>query len=167
MTNFLVVTAMGTDRPGIVNQLTKLATDSDCNIVDSRMAVFGNECTFIQLLSGQWNAITRFETDLSARSAQLELITLSKRTSEHKLVRYASHASIQIQGQDAPGCIGQFTKYLAERGVDLASLKTQAKDGQQQISMHIRLPSSIELAQLREDFTQLADSLNLTVDFET
>ena len=63
MTSFLVVTAMGADRPGIVNELTKLATDSHCNIVDSRMAVFGNECTLILLLSGQWNAIARFEAD--------------------------------------------------------------------------------------------------------
>jgi len=164
MTNFLVVTAMGTDRPGIVNELTTLATDSHCSIVDSRMAVFGNECTFILLLSGQWNAITRFEADLSARSAELELITLIKRTSEHKLVNYASNASVQIQGQDAPGCIGKFTEYLAKRQVDLASLRTQAKDGQQQISMQIRLPASVEFTQLSDDFTTLAHSLNLTVN---
>jgi glycine cleavage system transcriptional repressor len=166
MTSFLVVTAIGTDRPGIVNELTQLATDSSCNIVDSRMAVFGNECTLILLLSGQWNAIARFEADLSARSAQLELITLIKRTSEHTLVDYSSRLSIQLQGQDAPGCIGKFTEYLAERAIDLSSLKTQAKDGQQQISMHIRLPNKANLNQLKQDFTTMSHQLNLTVNFE-
>ena len=166
MANFLVVTAIGTDRPGIVNELTQLVMQTNCNIVDSRLAVFGNEFTLILLLSGQWNAITRFENDLSIRSAQLELITLMKRTSEHELVNYTTQMLIKLDGQDAPGCIGQFTQYLAEQGVDLSSFRTKAKSGYQQIQMVINLNDTVDLLDLKQHFTELAGQLNLTIRFE-
>ncbi|SQI37730.1 Gcv operon repressor [Providencia alcalifaciens] len=58
---FLVITALGTDRPGIVNTITRLVSECDCNIEDSRLAMFGEEFTFIMMLSGSWNAITLLE----------------------------------------------------------------------------------------------------------
>ena len=166
MANFLVVTAIGTDRPGIVNELTKIVTQTDCNIVDSRLAVFGNEFTLILLLSGQWNAITRFEADLSERSAQLELVTIMKRTSEHKLASYSGQVSIKLDGQDAPGCIGQFTEYLAERRIDLSSFRTKAKSGYQQIEMLVNLTDNVDYDALKKDFNLLAQQLLLTIRFE-
>jgi glycine cleavage system transcriptional repressor len=166
MTNYLVVTAMGTDRPGIVNELTKLVTQTDCNIVDSRLAVFGNEFTLILLLSGQWNAITRFETDLSIRSAQLELITIMKRTSEHKLINYEGQVSIKLDGKDAQGCIGLFTQYLAEKQVDLCSFRTKVKSGYQRIEMLINLTDNTDYPALQKHFDKLAQELSLTIRYE-
>ncbi|MDP2562422.1 glycine cleavage system protein R [Psychrobium sp. 1_MG-2023] len=166
MANFLVVTAMGTDRPGIVNELTKIVTQTNCNIVDSRLAVFGNEFTLILLLSGEWNAITRFEADLSVRSAQLELVTLMKRTSEHKLINYSGQVSVKLDGEDAPGCIGQFTEYLASRSIDLSSFRTKAKSGYQQIEMLINITDEADYADLQEHFEQLAEQLKLSIRFE-
>jgi len=166
MTNYLVVTAMGTDRPGIVNELTKLVTQTNCNIVDSRLAVFGNEFTLILLLSGPWNAITRFETDLSIRSAQLELITIMKRTSEHKLISYEGQISIKLDGQDAPGCIGQFTEYLADNNIDLCSFRTKAKSGYQRIEMLINITENTDYSALQTYFDELAHNLSLTIRYE-
>lgn len=166
MNNYLVVTAMGTDRPGIVNELTKLVTHTHCNIVDSRLAVFGNEFTLILLLSGEWNAITRFETDLSIRSAQLELITIMKRTSEHQLINYEGQVSIKLDGEDAPGCIGKFTEYLATAGIDLCSFRTKAKSGYQRIEILINLTKNTDYPKLQQHFDALASDLSLTIRYE-
>lgn len=80
MIHHLVVTAIGTDRAGIVNQVVRHVSECGCNIVDSRLAILGNEFTFIMLLSGDWNAITQVENSLPRRSHELELITMMKRT---------------------------------------------------------------------------------------
>ena len=45
MSEYLVLTAMGPDRTGSVSDLTKLASECGCNIIDSRMAIFGLEFT--------------------------------------------------------------------------------------------------------------------------
>lgn len=52
MNNLLVVSALGQDRPGIVNELSLAILNCGCNIEDSRMTVLGGEFTVILLVSG-------------------------------------------------------------------------------------------------------------------
>ncbi len=63
--HYLVITALGADRPGIVNTITRHVSSCGCNIEDSRLAMLGEEFTFIMLLSGSWNAITLIESTRS------------------------------------------------------------------------------------------------------
>ena len=51
--HYLVITALGADRPGIVNTITRHVSSCGCNIEDSRLAMLGDEFTFIMLLSGR------------------------------------------------------------------------------------------------------------------
>lgn len=66
--HYLVITALGADRPGIVNTITRHVSSCGCNIEDSRLAMLGEEFTFIMLLSGSWNAITLIESTLPQKA---------------------------------------------------------------------------------------------------
>lgn len=79
--HYLVITALGADRPGIVNTITRHVSSCGCNIEDSRLAMLGDEFTFIMLLSGTWNAITLIESTLPLKGAELDLLIVMKRTS--------------------------------------------------------------------------------------
>ncbi|GAL14789.1 glycine cleavage system transcriptional antiactivator GcvR [Vibrio astriarenae] len=83
MNQHLVITAIGSDRPGVCNQLVHHVTSAGCNIIDSRIALFGNEFTLIMLISGSAPSVTRVETTLPLLGQELDLITIMKRTSEH------------------------------------------------------------------------------------
>ena len=63
MQNYLVVSALGADRPGIANELATAAASCGCNIVDSRMAVLGGEFAVIMLITGSWNAVATRSDD--------------------------------------------------------------------------------------------------------
>jgi glycine cleavage system transcriptional repressor len=78
--HYLVITALGADRPGIVNTITRHVSSCGCNIEDSRLAMLGEEFTFIMLLSGSWNAITLIESTLPQKGAELDLLIVMKRT---------------------------------------------------------------------------------------
>jgi len=52
MTKQLVIAAVGEDRPGLADQLSKWILDSGCNIADSRMMVLGGEFAVLLLVSG-------------------------------------------------------------------------------------------------------------------
>ena len=54
--------------PGIVNTITRHVSSCGCNIEDSRLAMLGEEFTFIMLLSGSWNAITLIESTLPQKA---------------------------------------------------------------------------------------------------
>lgn len=103
MTQHLVITAVGTDRPGICNQVVQLVTQSGCNIIDSRIAMFGEEFTLIMLLSGKANNITRVETTLPLLGQEHDLITIMKRTSPHDHIENSYTLEVFIESDDRLG----------------------------------------------------------------
>ena len=123
MTHYLVVTAIGTDRPGIVNEVTRHVSGCGCNIVDSRLGIFGNEFTFIMLLSGDWNSLMQLEISLPLRSQEWDLITMMKRTERHHSLQYDISASAEVLIRDQPGIVSQCTQFFSDHGWDIQAMQ--------------------------------------------
>lgn len=120
---YLVITALGRDRPGIVNTITRLVSQHGCNIEDSRLAIFGGEFTFIMMLSGSWNAIAMLESTLPIKGAQLDLLIVMKRTScGETATYYPSTVSVHVEVDDAPGLVERFTNLFMTMDFNLAEL---------------------------------------------
>ncbi|WP_375751043.1 glycine cleavage system protein R [Vibrio sp. HN007] len=170
MSQHLVVTAVGTDRPGIVNKLVHLVSHLGCNIIDSRIALFGNEFTLIMLISGNSNSITRVETSLPLLGQEHDLITIMKRTSPHEEVNSSYTVEIFVESEDRLGLTEQFTQFFADRNIGLESLsaKTIEKEklnltcDQFQISMTAAVDAECNLMQLQEEFNQLCEKLGVS-----
>ncbi|GLS84282.1 glycine cleavage system protein R [Paraferrimonas haliotis] len=163
MTEFLVVTAVGADRPGIVNRFTRLASDCDCNIVDSRMALYGKELTLSLMLSGDWGAITRIESALPALGVELEFHTVIKRTTEHTAQDFTAKMEISLKGPDRLGTMSELTQFFAEQELELSGLRSLAlKNGQQELHFSLNLPPQADSNKLSQQLEELATSLSLT-----
>ncbi|WP_044329138.1 ACT domain-containing protein, partial [Citrobacter amalonaticus] len=107
--HYLVITALGADRPGIVNTITRHVSSCGCNIEDSRLAMLGDEFTFIMLLSGTWNAITLIESTLPLKGAELDLLIVMKRTTAHPRPPMPATVWVQVDVPDSPHLIERFT----------------------------------------------------------
>jgi glycine cleavage system transcriptional repressor len=162
---YLVVTAIGTDRTGIVGDLTRLVNDCSCNILDSRMAIFGLEFTFIMLLSGDRMAISKIENSLPSTSHELGLLTMMKRTSRHKEPDVSKSFAIEYIGPDIPGTLSRVTQYLAEQNVDISSLKADAfneaddEAGKHATCLTIHLSDEANVEEFTTNFKALCDEL--------
>lgn len=169
MTNYLVITAMGADRPGIISKLARIASDCDCDIVDSRMALFGNEFTLIMMLSGPWAAITKLETSFPQLSVGLELMTVMKRTSKHTAQHFVSRLEITFNGKDQRGTMKRLTEFLDERSLDLAALRSHAEgtddesdcEQTQTVILTINIPEKVEVEKLEDSIQELAAEMSL------
>ncbi|NLS13200.1 glycine cleavage system protein R [Vibrio sp. SM6] len=169
MMQHLVVTAIGTDRPGICNQVVQLVTQAGCNIIDSRIAIFGNEFTLLMLLSGTTNSITRVETTLPLLGQQQDLVTMSKRTSPHQENINSYTIEVYIESEDRVGLTEQFTQFFAHRQIGIDSLSAQTIDklkiARERDQFHIALTASVSpecnLMQLQEEFNDLCLTLNV------
>ena len=64
MNSTLVLTALGTDQPGLITKLSHIIKDSDCNIEDSRMSVLGGEFAILMQISGNWDKLVKLENTL-------------------------------------------------------------------------------------------------------
>lgn len=164
-TQYLVVTAIGSDRTGIVSDLTRLVHECNCNIHDSRMAIFGQEFTFIMLLSGERMAITKIENSLPATSHELGLLTMMKRTGKHKEIDNTNGFAIEYIGPDIPGTLNAVTEFLAKKNVYISSLKADViVDETDNTSRHatqltIQLGEELAIEDFQDEFAALCDSL--------
>ncbi|CAM2796027.1 glycine cleavage system protein R [Vibrio ordalii] len=169
MTQHLVITAVGTDRPGICNEVVRLVTQSGCNIIDSRIALFGKEFTLIMLVSGNANHITRVETTLPLLGQQHDLITIMKRTLPHDYQDNAYTAEVFVESEDKLGLTEKFTQFFANRNIGMASLSAQtihkSKLRLDHDQFHIAITASVDsgcnLMQLQEEFDSLCKTLDV------
>lgn len=167
MSNHLVVTSMGSDRPGIVSKFARLASDCDCDIVDSRMALFGNEFTLIMMLSGSWSAISKMETQLPELSVALEMMTVMKRTAKHTAPHYPARLEVTFNGVNKRGTMQKITQFLADQSLDLAAVRSYSEEEKapeapiQHVFLGINVPETVVVDALEININQLAHELSL------
>ncbi len=169
MIQYMVITAVGSDRPGICNQVVGLVTQSGCNIVDSRIALFGNEFTLLMLVSGNSNELAKVESTLPLLGQQHDLITIMKRTAKHQPLASSYTLEAFIECDDQVGLTEKFTQFFAAKGIGLSSLSAQtidkAKINQPKDQFHIAINAMVEescnLMQLQQEFNALCQQLSV------
>ncbi len=172
MDKLLVISALGQDRPGIVNQLSKAIFDSGCNIEDSRMTVLGGEFALILMVSGSWDAIAKLEGQVSALQTDLELTITTRRTSERTDSRGRVPYEIDVVSMDHPGIVQEVTEFFSNRNINIEEMVTgsyaAAHTGTPMFSlkMTVSAPADILIAELRDDFAEFCDDLNLDAALE-
>jgi glycine cleavage system transcriptional repressor len=61
--NHLILTAVGPDRVGLVETIAAFIARHDCNIEDSKMAVFCGEFAVIVLITGDGTKLVKIASD--------------------------------------------------------------------------------------------------------
>jgi len=169
--NFLVISSIGTDKPGIVNELAKACSSNKCNIIDSRMTVLGGEFAVIMMVSGAWDAIAKLENTLPALSKELKLTTTVKHTQERGSIPSLAY-SVNVVALDNPGIVHEIAQYFSQQNINIDDLQTGTYSaphtGTQMfnLNMTIRLAADTHIASLREAFMDFCDELNLDAIIE-
>ena len=165
--NLLVISALGKDRPGIVDQLSKVIFDLDCNIADSRMTVLGGEFAILLLIEGPWNKLTRLEDQVQELQNRLGLTILAKRTEERRAEANLLPYMVDVVAMDHPGIVYNLASFFSQRGINIEDMTTAsyaaAHTGTPMFSVHmsVGIPSKIHIAGLRDEFMDFCDALNL------
>ncbi len=170
--NNLVITALGSDRPGIVNDLSSLIANHQCNIVDSRMTVLGGEFAIIMMISGNDSGIKELESQLSAEAEELNLTTIIKRTSGRETCHDTIAYITEVIAIDNPGIVSDIAGFFSTRKINIDDLTTGTyaapHTGTQMfnLTMRVNIPSSLSVSQLKDDFIQFCDDRNLDASIE-
>jgi len=172
MDNYLVISAVGEDQPGIVNALSEKVLESGCNFVDSRMTVLGGEFAILMMVSGSWNTIAKLESTLPALEKQLQLTIISKQTEIRDQSAKKIPYMIEVVSMDHPGIVNNIADFFSSRNINIEDLSTgsysAAHTGTAMFTMHmvISIPADLHLGNLREQFTEFCDNLNLDAIME-
>lgn len=172
MNHYLLISALGNDRPGIVKELSKTILDLGGNISESRMSVLGGEFAVILLISGQQEQLTAIEKKLSSLQQQLALTIICKATTSRPSNTQRVPYIAQIIALDHPGIVHEVTDFFTQNNINIEELTTEtypaAHTGTPMFSLEvvISIPSETMIVQLRDDFVSFCDQLNLDATLE-
>jgi len=167
MSQLIVISAVGTDRTGIVQDLTKVVLSCGGNIEESRMTTLGSEFAMLLLVSGNWATLNKLEQGLNKLGDGKDL-NVSIRQTEGDRMPYA----VDIVSLDQQGIVFNLANFFTSHDIEIEDVATRsyaaAHTGSPMFSvqMAINVPSTIHIAQLREEFMEICDRLNLDAILE-
>jgi glycine cleavage system transcriptional repressor len=170
MTTKLVISALGADRPGIVDELSKIIFKHSLNIEDTRMTVLGGEFAALLLISGEQSALDALLTQANDIEQTLQMRLLIKTTTEAAHSENTIPYAVEVAALDHPGIINNIASFFSSRSINIVNMHTERYSAPHTGSpmfalyMTIGIPADTNIAKLREAFMQTCDELNLDAE---
>jgi glycine cleavage system transcriptional repressor len=167
----LVITAVGPDRVGLVEQIAKFLVKEGCNIEDSKMAVFCGEFTIILLVSGAADGLERISKSLDALTSQTGLAFFTKQPAMRPPVASALPCRLQASCLDHPGVVHQLSAVLSRLGVNIESLETKTEESAMSgtpifgLDARLSVPAQVSLHALRQELDEIGRRENIDIEF--
>jgi glycine cleavage system transcriptional repressor len=168
----IVVSAIGADRSGLVHELTRAIADCSGSIAESRMVSLGSEFAMLVLVTGSWHALVRLESELKRLGEDKGLTVHMRRTEARAPRKDMMPYSIDIVSLDQTGIVSGISGFCSGRNIDIAEVGTRcyaaAHTGAPMfaVQMIVNVPAKLNVSQLREDFMEYCDSMNLDAILE-
>ena len=171
MSEFLVLTAIGRDRPGIVDDLTRVLLNAELNVEDSRMSVLGGEFAIILLITGSSEAIEQIQKEREQLETALNMNLLFKATTARSAVKDKVSYRIKVVGMDHPGIVHRLSRFLSQKNINIEDLETESYPAPHTgtpmfaVNMTVDIPNDLANSKLRDEFMDLCDEQNLDAQF--
>lgn len=167
MSDQLVITALGDDRPGIVDELTTTLLEHKLNIEDSRMSILGGEFAILLLITGSSQNIDTFIKNKTVIEESLNMQLLIKPTSSEVREKSSDTYSVKVVAIDHPGIVQNLASFFSSRGINIVDLKTKRYSAAHtatpmfSVNITVNVPVGQSSEQLHTDFIAVCDELNL------
>ena len=127
------------------------------------MTTLGSEFAVLMLVSGNWHTLTRLEKLAEGDGLTFAIRKTDERPARDDRMPYA----VDVISLDQQGIVFNLANFFASREIEIADVATRsyaaAHTGAPMfaIQMAVNVPSNVNLAQLRDDFADMCDRLNL------
>jgi glycine cleavage system transcriptional repressor len=172
MSQLIVISAIGTDRTGIVEDISKVVLSCGGNIEESRMTTLGSEFAMLMLVSGNWHTLSRLESGFEKLGKDDNLTVSIRKTGERTVKEDRMPYGVDVVSLDQEGIVFNLAHFFASRDIEIADVATRryaaAHTGAPMfaVQMAVNIPASVQIAQLRDEFLELCDRLNLDAILE-
>ena len=172
MSQLIVMSAVGSDRTGVVQDLSKVILSCGGNIEESRMTTLGSEFAMLLLVSGNWATLNKLEQGLNKLGDGKNLSVSIRQTGAKMPTGDRMPYAVDIVSLDQQGIVFNLANFFASRDIEIADVITRsyaaAHTGSPMfaVQMAINVPAEVNISQLREEFLEICDRLNLDAILE-
>ncbi len=156
----------------MVQDITKVIMACGGNIEESRMTTLGAEFAMLLLVSGNWATLGKLERELDKLGNGDELTFAIRKTGQRQTKIDRMPYAVDVVALDQQGIVYNLANFFANHDIEIADVATRsyaaAHTGAPMfaVQMAVNIPSSVHIAQLRDEFLELCDRLNLDAILE-
>jgi glycine cleavage system transcriptional repressor len=169
----IVFTLTGTDRIGLVNDITELLLARDGNVETCRMVRLGGEFAVLMLVSLPAEQLPRLNEPFQGLTAEGYKVTLTETEPgpAEKPAIWRPYR-IEVEGADHEGIIHEIAHHLSRRGINIESMDTGARpapvSGTPLFTMTalVAVPPSLEGQDWQSVLEEVGQRLNVEVRME-
>ena len=172
MKEFRILSLVGKDRPGIVDDVSAFLYDRGANIEDSRMACMGGCFSVMTLFSCEPIHLQSSDSDLNQlRELGFQAFLHEARDPTTTPTRNESPFKIEVTAMDHPGIVRKLVHLLRSYDVNIVSLSTEVLRAPHfgtplfDLELEAAMPSKEPMAELKQDLAELAEDLDLDLAF--
>ncbi len=171
MNKNLILSLIGPDNVGIVDQVSKIVLNYNGNVDESRMARLGGEFAMLVLISVEITKTNELENALiKLKNDGFQIVI--KETEPKQSTKYKGWLPYQItvSGADHEGIINEITHYIAEKGINIESMETHTTAAPMSgtllftMTAIILTPPKITFHNWVDRMDELGDSLNVNIE---
>lgn len=176
MSKKFLLTAFSKDRPGIVADISQVIFENGYNLEKSSMTFLAGEFAILLLVSAPSSAN---DTDVVEKLSS-ECRRLEREKGITAYIRTASGATgvaqtdavvktISVEGQDQAGIVYRVSRFLADDGINIRSLKSEIKLSPESgaelydMTLVVELPTGYPVSRLEDGLGMIGDQLNVDV----
>lgn len=161
----LILTASGRDRPGVLEEVTRLIVRHHGNVETSRFQRLGGDFAMLMFVTAPEEQIEKLRGVLG--ELHFAKFDVQTRLTEAPNIAEdgAAECAITVLGADHLGIIHEITRYLADQGINVERMNTEVTaapmSGTPLFSMSavVRVPSKLSVDDLREALDYIGEEL--------
>ena len=174
MHHYALLTAVGTDRPGLVDAVSKFILQCGCNMEDSRMAMLGGEFAMLILVTGEEAAVGKLLKGAKKAGQRAGLAVQARQTKAPSAAAPKGTIPYELAAfsMDHPGIVQRIASFLAERRINIRALDTSVTNapvtGLPLFSLHaaVDLPVQQNVAEIRRGLEEIAGQENIDIELK-
>jgi len=166
-----IVTFIGDDRPGLVEQLSSVIESNGGNWHESRLSQLGGKFAGLILVSLPTDTGLALEADLGALAASGLSVRVTA-TGARKVPLPGRDITLTVLGPDRPGIVREISRALAQRQINVLEMDSEVNSAPMSAEMIFSaridawIPETTDLDDLAATLDEIADHMTLEIDLE-
>ena len=171
MENSYIITFIGDDRPGLVEQLSGVIEQNGGNWHESQLSQLGGKFAGLVLISLQEGGAQQLETALKALTASGISVRVTP-TGPGANTPSARNITLTLIGPDRQGIVREVSRALAAHQVNVIEMDSRVSSAPMSAEMlfeaHIEaeIPAALVLDDLSDMLEEIADQMTLDISLE-
>jgi glycine cleavage system transcriptional repressor len=167
--NSLIISAVGSDRPGIISELSGIITTHGGNVEESRMSRLGSDFAIIMLVS----VSTDWEESLEVALQSINDLTISTKLTQIQETGDNKKYKIDLNGADNEGIVKVLSKYLSEKSINVLEMETHISHAPISgtplfnLNASVSVPNDVEDKVIQADLSQIAQDLGVEIQLNS